>query len=89
MPDAPAPASPPPAEASAAPAARKPAADRPRLGEGRSGQAKNPWPFFILVAVLCAAGWLIVSWMADTTKIQDCVMSGRKNCAPMDPKLGR
>jgi hypothetical protein len=53
-------------------------------------RAKNPWPFMALVAVLCVVGWFLVNWMADTTNIQDCVMSGKKNCGtPVDPKLGR
>ncbi len=89
-----APAEPPPAtkaeEGAVAPNGGKPPdASRPRLGEGRSEQVRNPWPFLIVVAVLCAAGWFLVSWMSDTSRIQDCVMSGRKNCAPLDPKLGR
>jgi hypothetical protein len=58
-------------------------------GEGMNRQAKNPMAFLLLVVVLCVAGWLIVSWMSNTTKIQDCVMSGRKNCTEMDPSLGR
>lgn len=71
------------------PAAEVPAAPRRAVGAGRTESVKNPWPFFLLVAVLIGAGWLIVSWMSDTSQIQDCVMSGRKNCAPVDPKLGR
>jgi hypothetical protein len=56
----------------------------------RAPRARNPWPFVALVAVLCAVGWFLVTWMADTTSIQDCVMSGKKNCGtPVDPKLGR
>jgi hypothetical protein len=72
-------------------AAEEPPRPAPRRapGEGRSTQAKNPLPFVLLVVVLCIAGWFLVSWMADTTRIQDCVMSGRKSCAPVDPKLGR
>jgi hypothetical protein len=85
-PDDPAPVPPtPPVTAGEAAAAAPPRGP----GEGRSTQARNPLPFVVLVVVLCIAGWLIVSWMADTTSIQDCVMSGRKNCAPVDPKLGR
>ena len=61
--------------------AQKPPAARPA--------PRNPLPFMIFVAVLCVAGWFLVSWMADSTRIQDCVMSGKKNCAPLDPKLGR
>jgi hypothetical protein len=58
-------------------------------GEGMNQQAKNPMAFLLLVVFLCVAGWFIVSWMSDSTKIQDCVMSGRKNCTEMDPRLGR
>ena len=81
MPDEPAPS---PAPTSSPVVEAAPAAPRRGLGEGRSTQAKNPLPFVLLVIVLCVAGWFIVSWMADTTSIQDCVMSGRKNCAPLE-----
>lgn len=64
-------------------------APRRAAGTGRTGSVKNPWPFIGFVVVLCVAGWFIVSWMSSTTSIQDCVMSGRKNCAPLDPKSGR
>jgi hypothetical protein len=62
---------------------------RPAPGAARTRAVKNPWPFIVLVVALCVVGWFLVSWMSDTTSIQDCVMSGRKNCAPVDPKLGR
>jgi len=88
MPDEPAaPPAPPIAPEAAAPGGR--AAPRRGPGEGRNEQARNPLAFLVLVVVLCGAGWLLVSWMSDTTRIQDCVMSGKKNCAPLDPKLGR
>ena len=58
-------------------------------GEGMSRQARNPMPFVVLILVLCAAGWFLVSWMSESSRIQDCVMSGRKNCTEMDPSLGR
>jgi hypothetical protein len=92
MPDEPAPAPPPtpPVAAEAASPGEAPKPARPRApGAGRSTQARNPLPFVVLVIVLCIAGWFIVSWMSDTSSLQDCVMSGRKNCAPVDPKLGR
>lgn len=74
------------------PSAPTPPAAAPRPagpGEARTEAVKNPWPFVVLVIALCVAGWFLVTWMADTTRLQDCVMSGRKDCAPMDPKLGR
>ena len=59
-------------------------------GAARTGAAKNPVPFVLLVLGLCAAGWFLVNWMQESSQIQDCVMSGRKNCGtPIDPKLGR
>ena len=41
----------------------------------------------VLLAVLLLAGggWLLVSQLMADSKLQDCVMSGRKNCAPTDP----
>ena len=62
----------------------------PAPGAARTGAVKNPWPFVLLVLGLCAAGWFLASWMQQSSQIQDCVMSGRKNCGePIDPKLGR
>jgi hypothetical protein len=46
-------------------------------------------PFLVFIVLFSTMGWYIVSWMSDTTRIQDCVMSGRKNCAPLDPATGR
>ncbi len=64
-------------------------APRPPAGAPRAGAVKNPWPFMGLVVVLCVVGWFIVNWMQSTSSIQDCVQSGRRNCAPLDPKTGR
>ncbi len=94
MPDETAPAPPPAAPPPAAGKAGLPKEPHPggtirAPGEGMSRQAKNPMPFVILVVLLCVGGWYLVSWMSDTTKLQDCVMAGRKNCTEMDPKLGR
>jgi len=36
------------------------------------------------VVVLVGAGWLLIRQLMFDAKLQDCVMSGRKNCAPVD-----
>ena len=43
----------------------------------------------LAVLLLVGVGWLIVSRLMADSKLQDCVMSGRKNCTEMDPSLGR
>ena len=37
-----------------------------------------------VVVVLVGAGWLLVDQLMTMSRTQDCVMSGRKNCAPLD-----
>jgi hypothetical protein len=39
----------------------------------------------LVCLALAALGWLLVSKMSAATKMQDCIMSGRGNCAPVDP----
>jgi hypothetical protein len=36
----------------------------------------------LLLAALVGGGWWLVRTMQADSKLQDCVMSGRKNCAP-------
>jgi hypothetical protein len=37
-----------------------------------------------IVVVLAGVGWVIVRQLMADSKLQDCVMSGRKNCAPVE-----
>jgi hypothetical protein len=48
-----------------------------------------PWVVFVAVVVFAAGGWFIVDRMSDVGNVQDCVMSGRKNCVPIDPRTGK
>ena len=36
-----------------------------------------------LAALLVLAGWLLVKKLGETTRMEDCLMSGRTNCAPI------
>lgn len=38
----------------------------------------------VLIIALVGGGWLLVHQMMSDSKLQDCVMSGRKNCAPLE-----
>jgi hypothetical protein len=63
--------------------------------KGRTGQAEeSPGRvvfFLATIALLVVGGWYLVNSLADNSKLEDCTMSGRKNCvAPIDTSnLGR
>jgi hypothetical protein len=44
----------------------------------------------IVVAVLVIAGYLLFAALRQNSQLEDCLMSGRKNCAPIEaPSSGR
>jgi len=44
----------------------------------------------IVVALLVIAGYLLFSALRQNSQMEDCLMSGRKNCAPIEaPSSGR
>lgn len=55
-----------------------------------NGQAPSPSPkralaVLALILALALGGWFLVERMSSDSSIQDCVMSGRKDCAPVGP----
>ncbi len=38
----------------------------------------------ILAAVLVLVGWFLVDKLGQSARMQDCLMSGRSNCAPIN-----
>jgi len=42
------------------------------------------WVALVVLVVLVLGGWLLVRRMQADSKMQDCIASGRKNCAPID-----
>ncbi|MDB5393565.1 MAG: hypothetical protein JWM91_1071 [Rhodospirillales bacterium] len=37
----------------------------------------------LLAALLIAVGWILVQKLGQSARLQDCLMSGRTNCAPI------
>ncbi len=56
-----------------APGAAEPAARR-----------RGPWIALVVVLVVAGAGWVVIDRLMTMSKLEDCVMSGRKNCAPVE-----
>src|SRR5262249_53076387 len=44
----------------------------------------RPLVVLALMLSLAAAAWWLLGRLTDASRIQGCVMSGRKNCAPID-----
>ena len=44
---------------------------------------------FIVVLVLAIAGVLLMQELAKKSRLEDCLMSGRKNCAPIEAPTRR
>jgi cell division septal protein FtsQ len=58
----------------------------PESVDAQHGRARRyaPLAALLVVLVLAGVGWLLVRQMMADSKLQDCVMSGRKNCAPVE-----
>jgi hypothetical protein len=44
---------------------------------------------FIVILVLAIAGVILVRELAKKAALEDCLMSGRRNCAPIEAPLRR
>ena len=44
---------------------------------------------FIVILVLAIAGVVLVRELTKNAKLEDCLMSGRRNCAPIELPLRR
>jgi len=55
------------------------AAERRHAPEGRRGAVVA----LLLILCLAAIGWGVARVLHRTSSLQDCVMSGRSNCAPV------
>jgi hypothetical protein len=57
---------------------------------GRSQETEQwsppPWAVpAVMITILVVGGWFIIQNLADTSRLEDCQMAGRKNCvAPID-----
>jgi hypothetical protein len=79
-------------KATRAQSARRPVEPGNAREPGDAGRTRRPfgWISMLVVAALVVAGWLLIRQFQSDARLQDCVMSGRKNCVPLDvPAAGR
>lgn len=54
----------------------------PENDEGRS-EGPSALVMLVVAVLLVGGGYLLSMKLADMSRLQDCVMSGRTNCAPI------
>jgi hypothetical protein len=60
-------------------------ADRESHQDGKDGGGgRGPLVAVAVMVLLIAIGWLVVRELTATARLQDCLMSGRTNCAPVE-----
>jgi hypothetical protein len=58
----------------------------PRDAEERDEGRTAPFGWFslVVIVVLAVGTWFLIGRLSDDARMQDCVQSGRRNCAPID-----
>jgi hypothetical protein len=69
-------------------AARRAAMPRPDPEEDRRRIRSNV-AALVLAALLVGVGWFLVHQLGKSARLQDCLMSGRTNCAPIEVPANR
>jgi hypothetical protein len=49
-----------------------------------AGKRYGPLVALVVVVILAGVGWMVIERLMAMSRMQDCIMSGRKNCAPVD-----
>ncbi len=47
------------------------------------GPSRGPLIALLVIAALCVGGYFLVGQLRASGQVQDCVMAGRSNCAPL------
>jgi len=50
----------------------------------QGASSRGPLVGLLITAVLVVVGWWLARELTGASKMQDCLMSGRTNCAPVD-----
>jgi len=52
--------------------------------DNQDGGRRGPFIAFGAVVFLFLVGWLLARELYSDSKMEDCLMSGRSNCAPIE-----
>jgi len=54
--------------------------------DSQNGSRRGPFIALGFVVVLFVIGWLLAHELYANGKLEDCLLSGRTNCAPIDTR---
>jgi hypothetical protein len=66
-----------------------------RSGKPRNGgdeQTLSPRAIFVvlaMIAIACVGGYFLLMKLVDVSKQEDCLLAGRRNCAPIEVPANR
>jgi hypothetical protein len=69
--------------------------NRSRLGKpdgDGSEQALSPLTIFVILvtlALVCVGGYFLLMKLIDVSRQEDCLLAGRRNCAPIEVPSSR
>ena len=61
----------------------KRAADEADDDDGSGRTAPFGWVSLVIIVALVVGTWFLIQKLTEDTKMQDCIQSGRRNCAPI------
>jgi hypothetical protein len=53
-------------------------------GGDRAPSSRAVLAFFMVLAVMCVGGYFLLMKLIDMSRQEDCMLSGRRNCVPID-----
>jgi hypothetical protein len=55
-------------------------------GDDEDGGRTSPfgWVSLVIIAALVLGTWFLIQSLSASSNMQDCIQSGRRNCAPID-----
>lgn len=56
----------------------------PMTGTKRRNDSRGPLVGLLITVVLLVVGWWLARELTNASRMQDCLMSGRTNCNPID-----
>jgi len=58
-------------------------------GDEHAPSSRAVLAFFMVMAVLCVGGYFLLMKLIDMSRQEDCMLAGRRNCAPIEVPADR